>query len=77
MEMKYYNHLTKNGFLDYVESHSITERALFNREQVAQVLDLAGYHERAEEVALYTQKWYSVDLSEFVEAARKRSALKI
>lgn len=69
--MKYYSAMTEEQFVDYVSSHSETERALFSKDQVAQMLDLAGYPKEAEEASRGFKKWYSVDMSDLVSEYRK------
>lgn len=70
--MKYYNAMPMEHFLAYCESHSETPRALFSKEQIAQLLDLAGYHDKAEDVMQNWKSWISIDLTDMVDEVRKK-----
>ena len=39
---KYYSHMERNELIDYCDSHCETERALFSREMVAQMIEYAS-----------------------------------
>ena len=71
--MKYYNGMEKDRFLRYVYEHSKTPRALFNKEMVAQLCELNGDHEDAEEIANGIKNWYSLDLREYVDEIRLKN----
>ncbi len=75
--MKYYNAMPKEQFLDYCITHSETQRALFSKAQIAQVLDLAGYSDKAEEMIKYGEAWMSIDLSDLASEAMNKTTLKI
>ncbi len=72
---KYYSEMDTDQFLGYVEIHSKTQRALFHKTQVAEMLFLAGYLAHAIKYNEGIKEWYSLDMCDLVEEARKRPVL--
>ena len=73
--MKYYNgDMSKEQFLNYVEAHSQTDRALFSKEMVAELLYLCGDPNAAKSVYSGIKSWYSADLRDYVDEIRKKPA---
>ena len=65
--MKYYKgDMDERQFLNYVNEHSKTQRALFNKEMVAEIFHLTGDDETAKDIAEGIKSWYSIDLRDEV-----------
>lgn len=64
--------MSDEDFLNYVEAHSDTERALFSGKQIARMLTLAGDEGAAAEWMECPGIWRAVDLREHVDKARRR-----
>jgi len=71
--MKYFKeNWSKEKFLDYIDAHSETPRALFNKEMVAEICELNGESELGKDIFNGIQKWYSIDLRDYVKEIRKK-----
>ena len=64
------NKWTLDSFLNYVESHSKTERALFHKNMIAEMCHLYGDDEAAEEWANGNIQFRSVDFTDWVNEIR-------
>jgi hypothetical protein len=62
-----------NQFIAYCQTHSQTERALFNGHQVARLMRLAGDpYGNADQWEAHGDNWRSLDLSDVCRMARER-----
>ena len=73
----YFEGMDTKGLIGYCDIHCETERALFNCEQVAQMVYLAGEpdaYEHPEVIATSPMKWLSLteEMKELVALARER-----
>lgn len=68
--------MDKKEFLGYVEIHSETPRALFSKEQVAQMLEYAGHSDEAESIFKDKKNWYSIDMSQLALEAMNKTSIK-
>jgi hypothetical protein len=76
--MKYYKGgMDKDTFLRYVDAHSETDRALFSKEMVAEVCDMLGNGEIAEQVVRGIKSWYSIDMRNDVKEIRNKEAIQL
>lgn len=70
MKMIYYTEMTEDAFIKYVEEHSSTQRALFSKKQIAQMLHLAGLKQDAKKIYQNGINWASVDLRSYLKMYR-------
>lgn len=70
--------MTDAEFIDYCETHSETERALFNGPQVARLMRLAGAAEQLASVweSRGSDYWKSLDMSDLCALARLHIACR-
>lgn len=76
MAPKYYESMNKENLIEYCDIHCETERALFSKEMVAQMIDYAGYPENwstPDEVAKGNICWHVIheDMKGLVKLAKE------